>query len=386
MGTDAHKLLLIYNKAYGSLTAYPWMFAHNAHFVVDVLAPRGHIIQSSRWVRRVFDFNEEEDLFASLVDLLASGEYAAIHCIDESSRNLILEHNEDVRLRSYLPFPFDSPLNTVCCDKVSFHQWCQTEGVPVPKSVIAQTIEGLKRSAADMGYPFILKGAFGSRGTTVWLIESELQLVSASESFPEMPAWLVQEYLPGKAGTSSIVCREGVLYTACHSYKTVTLDGGFGTSAVKTFVSSEELDQLAHLVAERTRVNGATGYDWILDSAGRPLLIDPHFGRGPSSMMISHLDGVMIDAALAASLSGADPIESHCSKIKHVWIFPQCLSLIFEGRVREAWQAANLFKKDVAVFLCGHGEWRLFFKQVVPLAFGKFRVLLGGLRRRCFGD
>ena len=200
-----------------------------------------------------------------------------------------------------------------------------------------------------------------------------------------MPAWLIQEYMSGKAGTSSIVCREGVLYAACHSYKTVTLDGGFGTSAVKSFVSSEELDQLADLVAKTTRVNGATGYDWILDLVGRPLIIDPHFGRGPSSMMISHIDGVMIDEALAASLSGGAPIKSQRSKIEHVWIFPQCLSLVFEGRGREAWRAANFFRKDVAFFLCGQGEWRLFFKQVGPLIFGKFRVLLGGIRRRLTG-
>ena len=251
MGSDALKLLLIYNKAYGSLTAYPWMFAHNARFVVDVLAPKGHVISSSKWVSRVFNFNEEGDLFARLVDILESGGYSAIHCIDESSRNLILEHKDDVRLRPYLPFPIDSPLNRSCCDKVSFHQWCQVEGLPVPQSVTAKTIEDLKRSATEMGYPFILKGALGSRGTTVWLIESEEQLVSAwKSSCSNMPAWLIQEYMSGKAGTSSIVCREGVLYAACHSYKTVTLDGGFGTSAVKSFVSSEELDQLADLVAK----------------------------------------------------------------------------------------------------------------------------------------
>jgi len=362
------------------------MFAHNGYFEIDILAPKGHVIHASRHARRTIAYTGESELGESLLQVLQANEYAGIHCIDESSRNLVLRHCGEPLLQPYLPFPVDSPLNESSCDKVSFYRWCVENSLPVPRSLVAGNAEALPIVAQEMGYPFILKGALGSRGSTVSLIETEAQLVAASAKYPDMPAWLLQEYLVGPAGTTSLVCRQGKVYTTCSSYKTVTLDGGFGTSAVKEFVRSDELDELAEVVAKATQVNGATGYDWMLNSAGRVLMIDPHFGRGPSSMIISHLDGVDIDEALYMSLTDGPCVTRKASVSAFVWIFPQCLSLFFEGRITEAWRAANPLRRDVSVFLYGGGESVLFFKQVCPIVCGKLRVLAGAIKAKVLGS
>lgn len=379
------RLLIVYNKAYGSLTAYPWMFAGRGRFVVDVIAPQDHVVKHSRWIQSWIPYENEDELHPTVSTALKDGNYAAMHVIDESSRNILLDHQDDPVLQPYLSFPVDSALHEIVRDKVAFHEWCVEEGISVPKSYKVTNYDEAHNAAVKLGYPCILKGAQGSRGSTVFLLDSDADLETSLAEYPNMENWLIQTYLKGPAGTTSIVAKNGKLFGLCSSYKTVTLDGGLGTSAVKQFVASEKLLSYAKRIAQVTRVSGATGFDWVEDGAGELYLIDPHFGRGPSSMMISHLDGVHIDKLLYDSLSGGTPSGTVLTGGTYVWIIPQCIHLLFEGRIKEAFTRARPTDVNVSIFWCGVGEWRMALRQFCPIILNRFRVLLGKWRREILG-
>jgi hypothetical protein len=380
MPVNPLRLLLVYNKAHGNLMAYPWMFAHDGYFEVDVLAPEGHLIECSQWIQNRISYTNEDDLMSTLLSALSSGRYDWMHCIDESSRDIILRHCDDPILLPYLPWPASSPLSRNCSNKVELYQWCRDAGLPVPASFEVNDLDRLKQCAAEIGYPCMLKGAQGSRGATVFFLEDESQCELILKDHKGIQSWLVQEFLTGLAGTTSMVCGHGEAYATCSSYKNVMLNGGLGTSVVKQFVRSEELERLAFLVAKATQYHGATGFDWMMNANGQVCIIDPHFGRGPSSMMVSHIGGVRIDQALYAVLTKGSVLPVQPMSAAYVWIFPQCLHLLLEGLI-EAWRVACPLRRDVTIFWFGRREWRLFLKQSAALLGGRARVLLGRFKR-----
>jgi hypothetical protein len=386
MPEDMKSVLLVFNKSTSSFTAYPWMLARGGRFHVDVLARRNHPVGLSKWIRKHIPFDAEDELLPRLRTQLETGDYHTMLMIDESTRNLVLPHRRDPILAPYMPFPIGSPLNEACMQKTLFDAWCRSNGIPRPDSRIVKTSDEAALAAEEIGFPLILKGSSGNRGLAVFIVENQEDLKNQIETHTSQTEWLVQEFVRGEVGSTSFVAREGKVYAACSSYKHISLRGGLGPSSIRRFVASPELERITGLVADAGKISGITGFDWMEAGTDSYRVIDPHLGRGTTSVVASDRDGVDIGEAFLSSLTGGEPQPPQRGSGKIVWMMPQSISLAFDGWLLKGLRRATPFSSKVSVFWCGKGEGKLFRAMAIPLLIGQTRVLLGRFRRSIFGN
>lgn len=379
------KVLLVFNRSTSSFTAYPWMLARGGQCVVDVLTPCGHPVGFSSWIGHHCTFDEEGELVERLKALLKGGGYDSMLMIDESTRNLVLPRRHDPALAPYMPFPVDSPLNEACMHKTLFHEWCRSNGIPTPHSQLVKDVEEAERAAQAMGFPLILKGSVGNRGLAVFIVDDVEALKARMEENDVQSEWLVQEFIRGEVGSTSFVARDGQVYAACSSYKHISLRGGLGPSSIRRFVASPELERITRSVAEAGQISGITGFDWMEAGPDSYKVIDPHLGRGTTSVVASGRDGVDIGQAFVSSLEDGEVQPPQRGSGEIVWMMPQSVTLAFDGWLFKGLRRANPLSSKVSVFWYGEGEGKLFRAMVCPLIVGKIKVLLGRFRRSILG-
>lgn len=378
------RILLVYRCYSSSFTAYPWVFARDGHFLVDTIAPKGHVIRHSVWANQCVEVNPDEDFLDRLSETLEQGAYAEMLCIDEPSRTLVLTGANRPEFAAYLPFPPDSPLIAAAVNKSKFYQWCAQVGLDTPKSITCHSSEEVRRASTQFPYPYVLKAAEGAGGQHVYAIQNTDELARVLSSGQAVTEWIVQEYLRGPVGTTMFVARKGKLYAHCSFENRICTSDGMGPAAVCRRVASPELERIVNLVAGL--VDGFTGYDWIMREDGSYVLIDPHFGRTAPTAVCAHLIGVDFGQAyFAAHREGPPPATSppSCSVI---WVFPQFWQLIFKGGCRRAWRSENFPRHHVKYFLYGKGEWRMFILQTLDYMHSQARIFGGKWRRRIVGS
>jgi hypothetical protein len=376
------RVLLIFNKSSSSFPAYTWMIARGGLVDVDVLTPPTHPVRCSKWVIEAHAYETPEGFTLKLEGLLNSDCYDAIHAIDESSRELIFASREEDWLKPYLPFAHGSLLFDACRDKVLFHEWCESHEIPVPLASRADSWDEVIQRSTSMSYPFILKGAEGSRGVEVHLIRCPSDLADVPRHSSIQKHWLLQEYIDGAVGYTSIIAKDGKLYGTSSCYKHVALSGGFGPAAVLRYVANDELERIARMVAEKSGLTGIGGFDWMESPEGEYKIIDPHLGRGPVTAAVSCHVGIDLGRAYFCSLSGEEPEPFSTAENRVVWVMPQMINILFDGRFLEALKKSNPLNSNVSIFWYGDGDFRVFWKIAFPLFFGCMRVLIGALRRR----
>jgi len=378
------KVLLVYNRSISSFTAYPWMLARNGKCTVDVLSPWNHPVRSSKWVHEAFVFSETGDLVMNLKDLLRNRSYDAMLMVDESTRNLVLPERHDPILSPFMPFPIDSTLNEACMNKADFHAWCRSHQIPCPEGRSIESLEGARAAAMEIGLPCILKGSTSSGGDRVFVVEDLKQIDAIIEMNPGESNWLVQEFITGEVGSTSFVAREGKLFATCSSYKHVSQHGGLGPSSIRRFLASSALEKIAEAVVKAGSISGVSGFDWMQAGPEDFKVIDPHLGRGTTSVVASDRDGVDIGEAFYASLRDGERQPRQKGSGLIIWMMPQSLTLVFEGWLFRSLRKANPLSAKVGVFWCGTGDGRVLRQTAIPIIFGQIRVLLGAFRQKLF--
>lgn len=114
---------------------------------------------------------------------------------------------------------------------------------------------------------------------------------------------------------------------------------------------------------------------------GEYRLIDPHLGRGPSSVLVSHYNNVDMCRAFYSSLTGGEPERLPKGEGEIVWVMPQMIQTLFEGGFFWAIKHANPLRSDVSIFWCGKGDWRVLWHVAFPYIVGQIRVKVGQLLR-----
>lgn len=381
---DKVRVLLVYNRSSSSFTAYPWMLARNGKCVVDVLARTEHPVTYSRWINRHIPFESDEDLVRRLKERLGSKAYDSMLMIDESTRNLVLPLRHDPVLAPYMPFPVDSPLNEACMQKTLFHEWCCSNKIPRPHSQLVRNPQEAKLAAGEIGFPLILKGSVGNRGLAVFIVDNPESMFDRMKENGQEKDWLIQEFVRGEVGSTSFIARNGEVFATCSSYKHISLRGGLGPSSIRRFVASPELERIARLVAAAGKISGITGFDWMEAGPNNYKVIDPHLGRGTTSVVASDRDGVdMAEAFYASCTEGqAQPPQKGSGKI--VWMMPQSIALAFDGWLFKGLRRANPLSRKVSVFWHGESEGRVLRKMAIPKIVGELKVRLGAWQRRIF--
>ncbi len=329
-------------------------------------------------------FENPDSFLPTLLSAIEQRNYDAVICVDEPARALLYKESDHHALQPYLPFPKDSGLFEASTDKVEFHKWCVAHSIPVPKAYIAENISEIMEHAAKIGYPLVLKGAVGSGGKTVFVLNSETELEQQLESLdPSISeTWVVQEYSSGPLGSTTFICKDGKVYAHCSSEKFACLAGGLGPSALRQFTKQHALGEICKQIANAGKISGITGFDWIERSPGDYRLIDPHLGRCTTTVPAMHLEGIEVDQALYTSLTGGEEQPEAAGSGRIVWMMPQSIEFMFNKGFARALVKANPFRKDVSIFWCGKGEHRLFLRLVGEYFSAQIKILGGRLLRK----
>lgn len=358
------------------------MLARGGKCVVDILTRENHPVSYSRWIHQHTVFNDDDELISALKDLLKNGEYDSMLMIDESTRNLIMPLRHDPVLAAYMPFPVDSALNEACMQKTLFHEWCRSNHIPCPHSRIIRDTSEAESILGEFDFPLILKGSIGNRGLAVYIVNNYKEMTECMEKNTQENSWLVQEFVKGEVGSTSFISREGRVFATCSSYKHISLRGGLGPSSIRRFVASPELERIARLVAEAGKISGITGFDWMEAGPGSFKVIDPHLGRGTTSVVASDRDGVDMGEAFYASLTGGEAQPPQMGSGKIVWMMPQSIALAFDGWLLKGLRRANPLSRKVSVFWHGKGDGKVFRKMAIPKVTGDLKVRVGAWRKK----
>lgn len=93
-------------------------------------------------------------------------------------------------------------------DKIKTHQMLAKQKIPMPKTIVAPTSYGLsfqnkrellEKVIDELGFPFIIKEAFGSFGEQVYLIRNEEQLYARLKDVNDVP-FIFQEFIASSYG------------------------------------------------------------------------------------------------------------------------------------------------------------------------------------------
>ena len=131
----------------------------------------------------------------------------------EKLPNFVLFMDKDIHLARHLellglPVYNSSSAIDICDSKAKTHQALAGHGIPMPKTLFPPfTYEGIERKNLDafkkigneLGYPLIVKEAYGSFGEQVYLIPSESEFLETVDKLGHRP-FIMQEFIEHSKG------------------------------------------------------------------------------------------------------------------------------------------------------------------------------------------
>jgi hypothetical protein len=306
--------------------------------------------------------------------------YDGLLLIDEPARSLVYARETPPELEPYLPIPRSNELHRAAADKQLFQSWCERRGVPTPATRVVNSLGEIEGFVSARDYPVVLKGAQGFGGEAVKIVHTPAQARSAFARLSVLGAVLVQEFIHGPVGSTAFVAHRGRITAWFASEKYIALSRGLGPSAVRRFQSHPELGRIARLIAEAGEISGITGFDWMEVGDGRFVVIDPHFGRCTSPAVLGDAVGVQLGTAWLDAIAGSGSVQVPRESRELAALFPQCLDLVFQGRLWELLRRATPFASGVSYYFGPRDEWRMSLALTRDYVHAGLRVMFGRAR------
>jgi glutathione synthase/RimK-type ligase-like ATP-grasp enzyme len=215
-------------------------------------------------------------------------------------------------------------------------------GVRTPRETKVTSRAECEQAAASFGYPVILKLSHGAGGNGVRLCRTAEQLGAAFRDFERglsaVKAWrrrllrrdwfgsrfdiLVQEFIPGRPAMSCIAVSGGRPLSIVTGFAENVTEP-MGPASIVRIVDIPEIRQMTQAMAEAFEASGFLSFDFIVDEAGRAVLLECN-ARPTQIMHLGHLVDVDLARALHGALQGAReaPCEAPRGE-REVAFFPQ---------------------------------------------------------------
>jgi predicted ATP-grasp superfamily ATP-dependent carboligase len=198
----------------------------------------------------------------------------------EDSPNLLSSINDDI------PFLGNNPSNiSKVRNKEQFFQTLKRLGIPHPETELVEDLQGAKKKAKDIGYPIIIKPEKGFGGIGVHKVSDPKHLISIfNRYFPMDQRILIQEFIPGKAASASLLSTGEKVCTLTVNEQLLGMSSlgqreMFGYCGnIVPLASSTELRERCSAVAERVistySLLGSTGVDFVISDEGIPMVVE----------------------------------------------------------------------------------------------------------------
>jgi hypothetical protein len=378
--STTQRLLLVYRSHSSTLAYYPAMLAQ-AGFAVDVLTTPGHPVRRSRYVQNTFGATSDDEFQVKLERLTDKEDYKVLILMDEEARTLSYQMTPCAHRDQLLPIPRQNALIGAVRDKILFHTWCESHGLPVLRTRFLDSEEHAVTEASLMGYPVVLKCSIGGGGKAVLICRDEQMMRNYYTEMQILGRMLIQEFVTGPVGSVSFAARRGRVGAWIAGEKFIALRAGLGPSVVRLTRDDAALGQLARQVAVAGELTGITGFDWMEVEPGRFVIIDPHCGRATPPAVIGRYCGVDLGQALGRLFADDYRLDHPTTAGDRVAMFPQIIELAFEGRCGELFRLARPWGARVHYFWGPRAEWRMTLYMGLQYIYAGCRIWGGRMRK-----
>ena len=192
----------------------------------------------------------------------------------------------------------------VCDSKAKTHQALTNHGIPMPKTIFPPfTYEGIERQNFDafsrigqaLGYPLVVKEAYGSFGQQVYLINNEEELIEIVKKLQHKP-FILQEFIENSRGRDIRINVVGdqviaaMKRTSEHDFRANMTNGGQSSPYTPT-----EAEKNLAITAARILGVDFAGVDLLFGEDG-PLLCEVN--SNSHLLNIYHCTGINIADAM----------------------------------------------------------------------------------------
>jgi biotin carboxylase len=212
----------------------------------------------------------------------------------------------------------------------TFMNVARESGIRAPRTEVIANIADLKKWAAQVGFPTVLKadGTSGGDGVRVVHTLEEAERAFRTLQAPPLLARAVkralvnqdrtlvwpsllrhrsvvnaQVFVAGREATSTVACWQGNVLASLH-FEVINKRDSAGPSSVVRLTENAEMSAAAEKMVHRLKLSGLHGFDFMLEAhTGNAYLIEIN----PRSTQVGHLalgPGRDLPAALYSALSG----------------------------------------------------------------------------------
>lgn len=299
-----------------------------AGFRVALLAPRGSLAARTAFVDRISYFPEAANLLEWIRALAGA---------TRADEPVLILPGDDIALRTMMQLVLEPPpgLDTAMqseleavirrslgdsdgwldsVDKTRLFELAQRHGVDVAEGTIATGEQAAIDAAANIGYPVVVRSAFGSAGSAVARCDSGGEVRAAVRGFPRADAWgprgeprlIVQRWIAGDIVNRASVAWRGREVAGVTRGRLETHPGPLGPASVVEFVGlpavAEATDRLCRLLA----LHGFVGTQYVIEPGSqRPYLIEINRRMLPATHGGASV-GIDLAAALYAAVTGSE--------------------------------------------------------------------------------
>jgi predicted ATP-grasp superfamily ATP-dependent carboligase len=232
---------------------------------VTVMAPPTSLALASRYVARRLPVPGGGDSVLRRLRALHKGGATPFDWIllgDEDIVAALSARLEEPWAAACFPVLAGTDAARVISHKTSFIEACRRAGITVPLSRVCQRTDEAMSAAGEIGFPLLLKADFGASGTTIWRVDSRLELIAHLPSAAGRP-FTLQRLLAGEAGVTEMLCEHGRPLAMVSSLMRGIDPVPFGPASSRLYRKTEQAEEIAARLAVLTGFHGFCGFDWI---------------------------------------------------------------------------------------------------------------------------
>lgn len=298
----------------------------------------------SRYVDEVFSVDWQAP--GGLVEALRlhlekrPGFYRWIIFGDEPTITDMLPHREEAWLRPWLPVGGDlediDRVFDIVRLKTAFVQAAQNADIPIPDSRVVTAFDEACAAAQEVGYPLMLKAAYGCAGAGVRRVDDLSEMQTAYDAINGGRPVVVQSFINGRVGSTCILFDHGRALAWSSSYKHQCWPV-YGPSCARRFMRHDGMEELVEKLGRLTNFHGFCAFDWIHRAEDDSLLVQEFNPRPTPTIHLSPLVGVDFSSAIHDMFNkpgGGPPRQPQAinGRPATVYLFPQHLQSCLTGK------------------------------------------------------
>jgi hypothetical protein len=239
---------------------------HDAGATTTALSP-WHLKLNPYVAEHIAGSRDATEAAIRLEELLSQRCFDSVIIADEDLLRALVERCDLAAAPSWLPFdPHNGDARSLLLSKHEFANRASRFGIPVPESRLAGSLEEATLHAEHFGFPAVLKGAHGSAGSAVYVVNDASALHSASTKlFASCNRVLVQRYVKGPLAAAYVLYDRGEVA----GYSTHLLECPFplssSASTARSPFTHPTFEAVVGAVGAATRFHGLVGIDFVQD-------------------------------------------------------------------------------------------------------------------------